>query len=173
MRTLVGGVGYYHLRDFSAGPALAARLQQEAWPADVVVEDLSYGPVIVSHRLGDERPPFARWVLFGAVRRGRVPGAVTAYRWDGALPDPDEIQARVAEAVGGVLGLDNLVVVTAGLGAAPAETVVVEIEPLVEDFGETLSPPVSVALEEAAALIRQIVSGRPLTVAPLGGSCAS
>lgn len=169
-RTLVGGVGYYNLADFSAGPVLSEILQARTWPADVVVEDLSYGPVIVCHRLGDESPPFERWVLAGAVRRGRAPGTIAAYRWDGALPDADEIQARVGEAVGGVLGLDNLIIVAAALRMAPPETVVVEIEPLVEDFGDSLSRPVATALDDAASLIWRIAVDRcPLTVASLGG----
>ena len=169
-RTLVGGVGYYNLCDFSLGPVLSEMLQAQSWPDDVVVEDLSYGPVVVCHRLGDEQPPFGRWILVGAVRRGREPGTVTAYRWNGALPEADEIQARVAEAVGGVLGLENLVIVAAALRAAPPETLVVEIEPAIEDFGDALSRPVVSALDEAAALIRAIaVDGRSLAIAPLGG----
>ena len=105
------------------------------------------------------------------MRRGRPPGTVTAYRWDGALPDPEGIQARVAEAVGGVIGLDNLVIVAAGLGAAPAETLVLEVEPLVEAFGEAFSSPVARALDEAAALVREIALGDAggLPEAPLGG----
>lgn len=169
-RTLVGGVGHFHLSDHSAGPALSSMLEAQQWPPEIVVEDLSYGPVIVCHRLGDERPPFARWVVAGAVRRGRAAGAVTAYRWDGVLPEAEKIQERVAEAVGGLVGLDNLVIVAAGLGAAPPETLIVEIEPLVESFGEEFSAPVASALGEAAAVIRAIVLGeRVLRSAPLGG----
>lgn len=173
-RTLVGGVGYFHLSDFSLGPDLSRRLEAQAWPADIVVEDLSYGPVIVCHRLGDEAPPFARWIVAGAARRGREPGAVTAYRWDGVLPDTDAIQARVAEAVGGVIALDNLIIVTAALGAAPRETWIVEVEPLIEAFGEAFSAPVARAVEPAAALVRDIALGKPqvigtLAECPLGG----
>lgn len=169
-RTLVGGVGYFNLCDFSVGPALSLRLEAQPWPADIVVEDMSYGPVIVSHRLGDEQPPFARWIVAGAVQRGRAPGTVTAYRWDGTLPDPEGIQSRVAEAVAGVIALDNLVIVVAGLGAAPPETVVVEIEPLVEAFGDDFSEPVARALDEAAALVRHLAlwGADALPQAPLG-----
>lgn len=172
-RTLIGGVGHHNLCDFSFGPALSRVLQAQSWPADVVVEDLSYGPVIVYHRLGDERTAFGRWIVSGAVSRGRAPGTVTAYRWDGVLPDADEIQARVAEAVAGVIGLDNLVIVTAGLGAAPPETLIVEVEPLVEAFGDAFSPPVARALREAATLVRALAldgaASSCLRRAPLGG----
>lgn len=170
-RTLVGGVGHYHLCDFSVGPALSETLAAEEWPADVVIEDLSYGPVIVWHRLADEQPPFERWVLFGAVRRDREPGTLTAYRWDGVLPVVDEIQARVAEAVGGTVDLDNLVIIAAALGGAPRETCVIEIEPLIEEVGERMSAPVERACDQARSLVRAIVAGTspPLPTAPLGG----
>jgi Ni,Fe-hydrogenase maturation factor len=172
-RTLVGGVGYFHLCDFSFGPALSRHLAAQAWPADIVVEDLSYGPVIVFHRLGDEQPPFARWIVAGAVRRGRAPGTLAAYRWNGALPGAESIQARIAEAVAGVIGLDNLVIVTAALGAAPADTVIVEVEPLLEACGESFSAPVARALGEAAALVRTIAlrGASSLPRAPLGAVC--
>jgi hydrogenase maturation protease len=175
-RTLVGGVGHHNLCDFSFGPALCRELQAQPWPADIIVEDLSYGPVIVYHRLGDEQPPFARWILAGAVRRGGTPGAVSAYRWDGVLPQADEIQARVAEGVAGVIGLDSLVIVTAALGAAPAETLIVEVEPLIEAFGDAFSPPVARALDEAATLVRALAldgavraSLRPAPLAAVAG----
>jgi Ni,Fe-hydrogenase maturation factor len=173
-RTLVGGVGYFHLCDFSLGPALSSRLQAQAWPEHIVVEDLSYGPVIVCHRLGDERPPFGRWIVAGAARRGRSPGSISAYRWNGVLPDADAIQARVAEAVGGVIDLDNLVIVARALGAAPAETVIVEVEPLIEAHGESFSDPVAQALPQVAELVRNFALGgaQDLPQAPLGGAPA-
>lgn len=173
-RTLVGGVGYRDLRDFSVGPLLTCSLAEEPWPEVVRVEDLSYSPVKVVHRLQEETPPFGRLVAVGAVRRGRGPGTVTAYRWDRSLPAPSEVQARVAEAVTGVVSLDNLLVVTAALGAAPPEVFVVEIEPEVEAMGETLSPAVAAAAGGAAALVRRIAlhegGASPAPEGPLGGS---
>lgn len=159
-RTLVGGVGYANLRDFSVGPLLAERLRAEVWPSDVLVEDLSYNPVAVLQRLETAHPPFARLVTVAAVRRGRPSGSVTAYRWDGALPDADEVQARVAEAVTGVISLDNLLIVTAALGDLPPEVFVVEVEPEVEAMGEELTPAVQRAATHAAELIRSLAGSR-------------
>lgn len=155
--TLVGGVGYAFLRDFSVGPILVRELQDESWPDPIVVEDLSYGPVAVVHRLNEADPPFRRLLVVGAVRRGGAPGAVRAYRWDGVLPAPDEIQDRVSEAVTGVIGLENLVLVPAALGAVPKEIVVVEVEPEVEASGEGLSPRVRSGAERAKKAIRRLV----------------
>ena len=172
VRTLVGGVGYRFLRDFSLGPVLADELAREAWPPEVAVEDLGYGPVAIVQRLQEARPPFRRLVLVGAARRGRAPGAVTAYLWDRSLPDTEEIQARVSEAVTGVVDLDNLVVVAGALGGAPAEVVVVEVEPDVEEHGETFTPVVAEAAERARARVRELAlapAPLPLEAAPPGG----
>ncbi len=175
--TLVGGVGYHDLRDFSVGPAVAGWLQQESWPEVVSVQDLSIGPVDVVHRLSWADPPFRRWIVVGSVRRGREPGTVAAYRWDGSLPPDEEIQARVAEAVTGVVGLDNLVIVVAGLEAAPPETCVVEVEPEVEELGHTFTEAVERGAREAARRARSLAldpgEAARLPEAPLGGFAGS
>ncbi len=170
-RVLVGGVGYSFLRDFSVGPVLSGELVEESWPAGVVVEDLHYGPVAVAQRLMEESPSFDRVVVFGAVRRGRPAGTVHAYRWSGELPDEEELQARVSEAVTGVVGLDNLVLVTAALDTLPGEVAVVEVEPAVEEAGEEFSPAVAESLERIRARVREAAGTgfHRLPVEPLAG----
>lgn len=172
-RTLIGGVGYHYLRDFSVGPWLVERLREERWPEGVAVEELSYDPVKIAHRLAGAAPPFARLVVVGAARRGRRPGSVATYRWDGVLPDPERIQDRVSEAVTGVIDLDNLLVVLRAFGAAPGEVFVVEIEPDVEAMGEALSPPVRRAAEKAGRIARRLAANGgaspSVPTAPLGG----
>src|SRR5882672_2818219 len=98
-RTLVAGVGYSHLSDLSVGPVLADRFARESWPPHIDVDDLSYGPVAVVQTLEDAKPPYQRIVFVAAADRGLPPGSIRSYRWDGALPAPADIQARVAEAV--------------------------------------------------------------------------
>ncbi len=175
-RTFVGGVGYTHLRDFSVGPLvaerLAARAREEGWPERVAVGDLSYDPVKIVHWLAGEDPPYQRLVLVSAVRRGRPAGSVTAYRWDQSLPEPEQVQVRVAEAVTGVIHLDNLLVVLRQFGAAPRDIAVVEVEPEVEAMGEDLTPAVARGATRAAELARAIALGRgapDLATSPLGG----
>jgi hydrogenase maturation protease len=146
VRVLVGGVGYRYLRDGSVGPLVADTLTARAGDG-IEVEDLSYGPVQLSHNL-EARKPYDRLVLVGAVRRGRAPAAVEQYRWDGALPPPDEIQARVAEAVTGVISLDNLLVVCGALDALPRDVRVVEIEPVDESWGEGFSAEVEARMDD-------------------------
>ena len=146
MRVLVGGVGYRNLRDGSVGPYVADTLAERAGDG-IEVEDVSYGPVAFSPNLLD-RAPYDRLVLVGAVRRGRAPATIERYRWDGALPPRDAIQERVAEAVTGVISLDNLLVVCGAFGGLPADVRVVEIEPVDEGWGEGFSPEVDAMMPE-------------------------
>ncbi len=146
MRVLVGGVGYRFLRDGAVGVYMADRLAVAATNG-VEVEDLGYHPIGFTQNLQD-RPPYDRVVLVGAVKRGREPGTVTAYRWDHALPSTNEIQDRVSEAATGVISLDNLLIVTEAFGAFPDDVRVVEIEPADEGWGDGFSPVIEAMLPE-------------------------
>lgn len=165
-RTLLGSVGYSYLRDGSLGPVVLDALALEAWPPAVELEDLSYGPIAVIQRLQDARPPFGRLVLVGAVRRGRPAGTVTVYRWDGRLPAEDEIQARVAEAVTGVISLDNLLIVAGFFEALPGEVRIVEVEPEDEGWGEGFSAPVEAARRAVIDTVRRLACEGGAEVVP-------
>ncbi len=175
MRVIVAGVGYRNLRDHSVGPAVVDRLLARDWAGDVVVEDLSYNPIAVVQRLEDEPPGrrFARAVVVAGVERGRTPATITAYRWDGVLPAEEDIQRAVAEAVTGVIALDNTLIVARHFGALPDEVVVVEVEPAVHEFGETFSDDVAAVFDAACEVVVTLATD-PAAVArlpraPLGG----
>lgn len=154
-RVLVGGVGYGNLRDLSAGPLLVERLGNVG---DVVdVEDLSYSPIDVLFTL-QRRAPYRALVLVGAVGRGDPPGTVRRRRWTAPAIAPEELQSRIAEAVTGVISLDNHLHILAHFGALPERTSVVEIEPADTEWGEGVSAPVAAALERAAAIVRDEVA---------------
>jgi hydrogenase maturation protease len=146
MRVLVGGVGYRFLRDGALGPYMADTLAARAEDG-IEVEDLGYHPIGFTQNLQD-RAPYDRIVLVGTVARGREPGTVSAYRWEHVLPSEEEIQARVSEAVTGVISLDNLLVVTEAFGAFPDDVRVVEAEPADENWGEGFSPELEARLAE-------------------------
>jgi hydrogenase maturation protease len=159
VRTLIAGVGYSNLRDGSVGPTLIAELAREPWPSHVTVEDLSYGPIAVMQRLQDANPPFERLVLVSAVRRGRPAGAVAVIPWNRALPDAAEVQARVAEAVTGVISLDNLLIVAGFFDALPGDVVVIEMEPEDEGWGEGFSPAIQAAWPALGLAVRRAAWG--------------
>lgn len=154
-RVLVGGVGYGNLRDLSAGPLLMQRLGTLGDGVDV--EDLSYSPIDVLFAL-ERRDPYARVVLVGAVARGDPPGTVRRQRWAAPPIAPEDLQTRIAEAVTGVISLDNHLYVLTHFGALPEEVVVIEIEPEDQGWGEGTSEVVRAAMERAAALVRAEVA---------------
>ncbi len=172
MRTLVGGLGYRNLRDHSLGVAVTDRLAEREWPDGVLVEDVSYNPIAVVQRLQDQ--PVDRALVVAAIQRpGRAPGTIEAYRWDGALPDAERIQTAVAEAVTGVILLDNTLLVGRHFGGLPEEVLVVEVEPAVEEFGDEFSPVVAAAFDRVCELVSllatDIEAARRLPEASLGG----
>ena len=151
MRVLVGGVGYRFLRDGSVGPHVTDLLAERATNG-IEVEDLSYDPVALSMNL-KERVPYDRVVLFAAVERGREPGTVERYRWDGVLPPPKEVQDSVAEAVSGVISLDNTLAVCGAFGGLPDDVRVVEVEPEDMGWGDGFSPTVEAKLPEVVEAV--------------------
>lgn len=164
-RTLVGGVGYTSLRDGSAGPLLAERLAGTLGP-DVDVEDLSYSPIDVMFLLQRRTPAYSHAIFVGAVARGGPPGTIRVSRWDPEPESPELVQGRVAEAVAGVISLDNLLYINAHFKALPEEVTLIEIEPEDESWGEGLTPTMERAVGEVAALLR----GRSLET--VGGAAA-
>jgi hydrogenase maturation protease len=146
MRILVGGVGYRFLRDESVGPYMADRLVERAREG-VEVEDLGYHSVGLAQNL-QERAPYDRVVLVAAVRRGREPGTVEIYRWDGRLPSDTEIQGYVGEAAVGMISLDGHLIVCGAFGGLPDDVRVVEVEPGEEGWGDGFSPLIEGLLDD-------------------------
>ena len=146
MRILVCGVGYRFLRDNALGVYITDTLAPEATNG-VEFEDLGYHPVGFTQNL-NERPDYDRIVFVGAVKRGREPGVITAYCWDHALPDAEEIQDRVADSVTGSISLDNLLVVSEAFKALPEDIWIVEVEPADETWGDGFSAEIEAKLPE-------------------------
>ena len=172
MHVLIGGIGYRHLGDHSFGVMVTDALAGHPSAATILVEDISYGPIAVVQRLEDDRPE--RIVVVGAVERnGRAPGTLTIYKWDGVLPDAEQIQTAVSEAVTGVISLDNTLIVARYFAALPDDVVVIELEPLSGDFNDELSRVAADAFPRACALALAAATEPPSAgvspAAPLGG----
>lgn len=158
---LIAGVGYQYLGDLSFGPKLVERLQGMTWPEEVRVEDFGYGPLAILDWF-EESPGkgFERAILAGAVERGREPGTLTTYSWIAGTPDPDLVQERILEAGAGVISLENLLIVAQHFGALPADTSVVELEPVEKEWNTELSALGEERLEQAVEWIqREVYSG--------------
>ena len=154
---LIAGVGYPHLRDMSLGPVLIERLQHNDWPQGVEIADLSYGAIGVLQDL-DNRAPYERIIFVAGVKCDRPPGTLHCYRWEHQLPDVDAIQARVAEAMMGVISLENLLVIATYFGKLPRDVVVIEVEAADDTWGEGLTPVIEAVLPQVIAAMRQYVA---------------
>ncbi|MEO5761760.1 MAG: hypothetical protein ABIR28_05540 [Vicinamibacteria bacterium] len=171
MSVLVGGLGYRNLSDHSIGIMISDLLAERSWPTGMGVEDVSYNPIAVVQRMHDNPP--GRMVIVAAISRpGREPGMVEAYRWDKALPSDALIQRAVTDAVTGVILLDNTLVVGEHFGGWPAEVAVVEVEPVLEEFGDELSPKVAQKFDAVCDLVVRLAMDRAeaegLPMTPLG-----
>ncbi|MFN2569662.1 MAG: hydrogenase maturation protease [Candidatus Dormibacteria bacterium] len=165
-RILIAGVGYPFLHDWSIGNRLAAEFRERRWPAGVEIDDWSFGPVDAVFKLQGADPPYDRVVFFGAVERGREPGAVVRRFWDaGELPPDPDVQARVSEAVTGVISLENLVIICARFNALPREVVLIEVEPVSEEWGDGYSPAVQENLPLLISYLESEATGAGLAAA--------
>jgi hypothetical protein len=149
---LVGGVAQLYQGDLDLGRLAVARLAAEDLGPGVLVEELSYGAVAVVQRLEDLRPE--AMVLVAAEARGRTPGSVERREVGPVGLSDAELQLAVGDAVTGYVTIDLLVEVAVALGALPATTVAIEVEPASLRPAEELSPAASDALEHALELVR-------------------
>lgn len=154
-RVLIAGVGYTCLTDLSFGPVLVEKLKALMWPSHVQVEDMSYTPIAAVQKFREEH--YDKLILISATKRNRKPGELYICRPDGQLPPPEEIQIRVGEAVTGTISLDNFLIICQFFGALPREVVVLEVEPISEEWGMEFTPEVEVQVEKAIELVRREV----------------
>ncbi len=160
-RVIIGIVGYYQfIRGYPLGPELMARLQATPWPEGIEIREMNWGPIAIVQDLQSSGVTYDRVVLVGAVDRGLDPGTVSVRRWTGGALEPLAVQHRVFEAVTGVIGLDNLLVIGAHFGVWPEELFTVEAQ-----FGDsTLSDLVLAEIEvERVAGTMAIIGEKPLT----------
>ena len=159
VRTLIGSVGYYNLRDLSTGPMVVEALRDEGLPEGVDTFDLSYGgPIATVHRLNETKPPYERLILVGAVDRGRGGPGYRAYRWGGEMPSPEEVQTRISEAVTGVLDLDSYPIIAKQFDALPDDVHIVEIDAVDVEAGLEPSPGVEALLAEVRGAVRSLAT---------------
>jgi len=154
MMVLVSGIGYSNMSDLSFGRVLYGEMAGMSWPAHVHVEDLNFGPVMIYQWLEEYPVKFDKVVLVSAANRGREPGTLEVYPWDGRMPDNAGIQACVEEAITGVISIDNLLVVCKHFNVLPDDVTIIEIEPQKEDFGLEFSPAVAARVGDAIELVR-------------------
>ena len=102
-------------------------------------------------------------VFVSAVQRDRVPGDFYRYEFKAPLPSEEEIQARIGEAVTGVISLENLLVILQYFRVLAPEVIVVELEPIEYESGEQCSEIVRGLMPSILRTVRAEAHGRACT----------
>jgi len=155
--TLIAGVGHRFWGDRSTGPVWVDRMAALDWPEQVVLDDYSFGAIAMTQQL--QAQPHARAVFVTAEQRDRPAATLYLDRHLSRDATPEHVQACVAEAGGGVVAIDLLLVIAEHFKALPAETWVLEIEPADADWGDGLSPRVEALYPQALDMVRALVAG--------------
>lgn len=128
-RIIVGTIGCYpFVRGYPLGPEFLERLRASPWPADARIREMNWGPVAVVQDMQAAPEPPERVVLVTAVDRGQSIGSVHCRRWLGGAMDVQEVQARMFEAVTGVIHIDNLLAIGEYFQVWPGQTITVEVQ---------------------------------------------
>lgn len=152
MSILVAGVGNIFLGDDGFGVEVARRLAAEELSPDVKVADFGIRGVHLAYELLDG---YEFVILVDASPRGGEPGTLYVIEPDPEPePDPDEVPPLDAHGMdpGAVLALLGV------LGGRVDRLLVVGCEPAVAEEGMTLSPPVEAAVDQAVALVQELIN---------------
>lgn len=157
---LIGSVGYHNLSNYSVGPILLPVLRDMDWPENITIEELHWGPIAIVQYLESQAQPFERVVLLTALHDpARQVGDITIHIWGGGLPSEQDIQARVCDAVTGVICAENLLVIGEHFKIWPEEVYLVDVEPGEEKYGDHLDPEVQEKTDEIIDIVRKLSSG--------------
>lgn len=168
-RVLVAGVGNVFCSDDGFGVAVAHLLAELSLPAGVELHDFGIRGIHLAYQLLDGYDLF---VLIDVVERGGRPGDLYVIEPDlaaGEAIDPAGEATAMFDAHD--LAPDAVLALVPRLGGSLARVVVVGCEPERVDEGMGLTPPVQDSVEQAAQLVRQVVTDRvsaPSTV-PVDG----
>lgn len=131
------------------------------WPANTDVEEMNWGPIAIVQKFQSLSDPYDRIIFLTARQCDRPTGTVTIRRWAGGLPDPESIQARIAEAVTGVISIDNLLIIGEHFKVWPKAVFIVDVEPGPEEMGEAFSAEVQAVVPEVVEIISGLARHGP------------
>lgn len=157
---LVAAFGHAWLGDQAFGLRVLDRLASCPAAAGLRLEDWSFGTITAFQRL--QALEAAQAVFVAAVRRGREPGTLHVSAAPPIRPPPEEVHARIADSVMGMVSVDNLLAMGRYYGALPRRVTLVEAEPVDETWGDRLSPTL-------AALVGPAVDAILAEAAPAAG----
>ena len=158
--TLVAGIGNVFFGDDGFGVEVAARLAREPLPAGVRVWDVGIRARDLAFELAEGG--YGTVLLVDAVARGGAPGTIYLIE-----PDPPAEPAGASALDGHALTPGSVLALLGSLGGSAPRVLVVGCEPASVEAGMGLTPPVAAAVDEAVALVRELLERRaPDTSAP-------
>ena len=118
-----------------------------------------------------EVDPVERIVFVAGEVRQRPPATLRLQRHRQQDLPPELVQAYITEAGAGVVAIDPLLAIAQYFDALPAETWILEVEPVDTGWGDGLSPQVESLYPRALDLLCSFAQGgpvRPVVVPPEG-----
>lgn len=154
-RVLVAGVGNVFCADDGFGVAVAERLARRQLPVGVEVHDFGIRGIHLAHQLLEA---YDLVVLVDAVHRDGPAGTLYVIRPEPVAADPPgDVPELLMDAHD--LAPEAVLALVPVLGGTLGEVVIVGCEPERIDVGIGLSPAVAGAVEEAARLVTDLVTG--------------
>ena len=144
-KTLILGVGNLLLQDEGVGVHAIQALAKLAWPEQVNLQEGATAGLDLLYLVEG----YARLIVIDAVRAGGKPG--TLYRFTPA----DVIAQRPALTSLHQVGLLDALALARELGQAPAQVVIIGVEPKSMAWGMELSPEVQAALPQIIERVRE------------------
>ncbi len=162
---LVAGIGNIFLGDDGFGVEVVSRLAQRPLPPGVELLDVGTGGIHLAYELLEG---YDVLIAIDALARGVEPGTVCVFE-----PDVAELDAaaRTSPPLFDGHGLEPVTVLTllTALDARPRRTLVVGCEPADVTDRIGLSPVVERAVDEAVAVVRDLLQTQTTLVRPNGG----
>ncbi|MGI9541914.1 MAG: hypothetical protein ACR2MX_01570 [Cyclobacteriaceae bacterium] len=155
-KILIGSIGYHNLSNHSVGPLLMPVLKEMEWPNGVDLEEMNWGPIAIVQQFETMAEPYDRVVILTAMHQeSRQVGTITIHKWAGGLPDEENIQARIGDAVTGVISVENLLIIGEYFKIWPKEVYIIDVEPGPEKAGPELDEIVQDKANEIIAVVKQ------------------
>lgn len=157
---LIAGVGNLFFQDDGFGLEVVRRLEAEELPPNVEVVDYGIRGLHLAYRLLE---PLELLIVVDAVPRDRSPGTVYLIE-----PDLEQQEGLAGQSDPHGMDLRNVFSSVRAMGGVLPRVLIVGCEPQEVSEGIGLSPPVAEAVEEAVALVRDVLKRESTRAAPAG-----
>ena len=147
-RILVAGLGNIFLADDGFGVEVARRLAAEKLPDHVKVADIGIRGVHLAYEMLED---YDRTILVDTVSRGEAPGTIYVIEHESGEANPPALDAHG-------MNPDSVLALLDTLGGRAVNVLIVGCEPAEMEERIGLSETVSVAVDEAVRVVRDLIA---------------